>query len=86
MPTGVPAIDNLETQVASNVTVEGSATTLINGFQAQLAAGIANALAGGATATQLTDLNTLNTNLQASAALLAAAVAANTPAAPPAGP
>lgn len=65
----------LTAQVAQNVTVEGSALTLINGLAAQLAAAIAS---GNPAA-----LDALQQQLAASATSLAAAVAANTPAATP---
>lgn len=66
------AIDDLTAQVAENTTVEGSAITLIQGIAAQLAA------AG----TDPAKLAALQTQLKASGDALAAAVAANTPAAP----
>lgn len=68
------AIDDLTTQVAANTTVEGSAVTLINGLAAQLKA------AG----TDPVKLAALQASLKTSAADLAAAITANTPAAPPA--
>jgi uncharacterized alpha-E superfamily protein len=67
------ALDDLTTQVAQNTSVEESAVTLINGLAAELQA------AG----TDPTKLAALQTSLAASAKDLAAAVAANTPAAPP---
>lgn len=70
------AIDDLTTQVAANTTVIGSALTLIQGLAAALAA------AG----TDPAKLSALQTQLAASDTALAAAVAANTPAAPPATP
>jgi hypothetical protein len=63
-------LDALEAQVTANVTVEQSAITLIQGIAAQLAAIINDP---AAIAAMVTQLNT-------SAAALAAAVAANTPA------
>lgn len=66
-------LDTLTTQVAAAVTVEESAVTLINGFAAKLAA------AG----TDPAALAVLGTSLDNEGAALAAAVAANTPAAPP---
>lgn len=68
------AIDDLTTQVAANTTVEGSAITLINGLAAQLRA------AG----TDPAKLAALQASLKTSGDALAAAVAANTVAAPPA--
>ena len=66
------AIDDLTAQVAQNTSVEESAVTLINGLAAQLAA------AG----TDPAKLTALQTSLAASAKDLAAAITANTPAAP----
>lgn len=66
------ALDDLTTQVAANTTVEGSAITLIQGLAAQLAA------AG----TDPTKLAALQSQLKTSADALAAAITANTPAAP----
>ncbi len=65
-------LDDLTAQVAQNTTVEGSALTLIQGLAAQLAAAGSNPTA----------LAALQTQLKTSADALAAAVAANTPAAP----
>lgn len=68
------AIDDLTAEVTRDTTVIDSATTLIKGFGAQLAA-------AGTDPAKLAALqNTLKTNVDS----LAAAVAANTPAAPPA--
>jgi len=67
------AIDDLTAQVAANTTVIGSALTLIQGLAAQLAA------AG----TDPVKLAALQASLKQSDDDLAAAVAANTPAAPP---
>lgn len=75
----------LTDQVAQNTTVEKSALALINGFGAQLAAAIAAAQAAGASPAQLQALTDLGTTIKSSDDELAAAVAANTPAAPPAG-
>ena len=65
-------LDDLKTQVQQNTSVEGSALTLIQGLAQQLQA------AG----TDPTALNALKDQLNTSATALAAAVAANTPAAP----
>ena len=67
------AMDALTAQVTKNTDVISSALTLIQGFAAQLAA------AG----TDPTALAALQASLQQSDDQLAAAVAANTPAAPP---
>lgn len=64
----------LENQVAQNVSVEGSAVTLIQGIAAQLQAALNNSDDAA--------LPALVSQLSASATSLAAAVAANTPAAP----
>jgi hypothetical protein len=62
----------LQTEVANNTTVEQSAITLINGLAAQITAAGTDPVA----------LGNLVTTLQANDAALAAAVAANTVAAP----
>lgn len=77
-------ITALQQQVTAETTVEQSAITLINGFSGQLAAAVAAAQAAGATPDQLTALHALDQQIQTSSAALAAAVSANTPAAPPA--
>ena len=71
-------ITGLQTEVANNTTVEGSALTLIQGLAAQLAA----ALAMEAGPAQSSALQAVLTQLQTNDSGLAAAVAANTPAAP----
>jgi hypothetical protein len=63
--------------VANTVGVEASAAALINGFQARLDEAIAANDAG-----DNTKLTQLSSDLKASSDALAAAVAANTPAAP----
>jgi hypothetical protein len=68
------AIDDLEAEVAQDTTVEQSAITLIDGIAAQIAA------AG----TDPTRLAAVQATLANNRTALAAAVAANTPAAPPA--
>ena len=68
------ALAALQAQVAQNTTIEASAVTLIQGLAAQIAAAAGNPAA----------LTQLTTNLNASAQALAAAITANTPAAPPA--
>jgi len=74
-------IDALTAQVAQDTTVEGSATALINGFQARLDAAVAAATAAGATPAQLQALTDLSATLKTSSDALSAAVVANTPAA-----
>ena len=71
----------LQAQVTQNVTVEGSAITLISGIAAQIAAAVAKATAAGATPAELQAVTDLGTSLSASAASLSTAVTANTPAA-----
>ena len=73
---------NLQSTVASEITVENSAVALINGIPALISAAVAAAGAAGATPDQLAAFGTLNTQIQASSTALAAAVTANTPAAP----
>jgi hypothetical protein len=68
-------LDDLKAEVARNTTVEKSALALIQGFKGQLDAAIAS---GNPQA-----LKDLSTQLGANDDELAAAVAANTPAAPP---
>jgi hypothetical protein len=84
--TTMAAIDDslttLTATVAANTTVMGSASALITGFGAQLAAAIAAAQAAGATPAELQTLTDLNTTLTANNATLTAAIASNTPAAP----
>lgn len=77
-----PVLAELEKEVASDVTVMGSAATLINGFAARQQAAIDAALANGATAEQLAPVQAEVDSLKASSAALSAAVVANTP--PPA--
>lgn len=69
-----PAMADLKTQVAASTSVEGSAVILINGFAAQLASAGTDPVA----------LAALHDSLKSSSDALAAAVAANTPAGPPA--
>lgn len=66
-------LDDLKAQVAQNVSVEGSAITLIQGLAAKL-----DALA--ASTVNPADLVALSTQLKTEASSLAAAVAQNTPA------
>lgn len=68
-------IDDLKAAVANEATVEASAITLLQGLSTQLAA----ALAGSNTAA---DVQAVIDNINANAATLANAVAANTPAPP----
>lgn len=70
------ALDDLTAEVAATNTVEASAVTLIQGIAAQLATAVAGQANPDAA------LVTLTSQLTASSAALAAAVTANTPAAP----
>lgn len=75
------AVAGLTTQVAANTTVDGSALTLIQQIAAMLTAALANAADDAAAVAAVT---ALTAQLKTSADPLAAAVAANTPTAPPA--
>lgn len=66
------ALDDLTAQVAANTSTEASAVTLIQGIAAQLAAA----------ATDPAKISALSSQLKTSADALAAAIVANTPAAP----
>lgn len=72
MSTSASALAALQQQVQQNTTVEASAVTLIQGLAAQIAAAGTDPVA----------LAALTSSLNASATSLAAAIAANTPAAP----
>lgn len=77
-------LDDLAAEITNDVTVMGSATTLINGIAARIQAAVDAALAGGATAEQLAPVQAEVDSLRSASADLSAAVAANTP--PPANP
>ncbi|MHB9836834.1 hypothetical protein Q8F57_018535 [Paraburkholderia terrae] len=70
------ALDDLKAEVAATLTVEQSAVTLIQGIAAKLAAALANQANPDSALVDLTN------QLTTSADALAAAVTANTPAAP----
>jgi hypothetical protein len=74
MSTTNTALATLQNQVAQNETIEESAVTLITGLAAQIAAAGTDPVA----------LKALSDGLNKSATDLAAAITANTPAAPPA--
>lgn len=74
-------ITTLQADVTAENTVIDSAVTLINGFAAQLATAVAAAQAAGATPAELQSLTDLGTSITSKSSALAAAVAANTPAA-----
>lgn len=72
----------LEAEVAEATTVMDSATTLIVGFGARLEAAVAAAVANGATAEELAPIQAEIDALNTAGEALAAAVLANTEAAP----
>lgn len=74
----------LNVQLAKNTSTENSALVLIQGFSKQLASAIAAAAAAGGTPAQLQALTDLQVAWDKNDSALAAAVAANTPPAPPA--
>lgn len=78
------ALDKLAAQVTANTTVTGSAAALVNSIPQLIAAGIAAAIDAGATPEQLQQLSDLADKIGSDDTGLAAAVAANTSAAPPA--
>lgn len=87
------AISQLQVSVTNLTTVDQSATALIQGFSQQLATAVQAAASAGATSQQLQALADLQHTIDTQTQNLAAAVAANTPAAsgpnavtPPAGP
>jgi hypothetical protein len=77
--TAAQALADLTAQVEANTSAENSATTMIAGLIAQLAAANAAQTSG----VDPNAVEKLIANLQASQAPLAAAITANTPAAPP---
>ena len=75
-------ITTLQADVTALTTTDQSAIALINGISAQIAAAVAAAQAAGATPAQLQSLTDLDTAIKTQQTGLAAAVTANTPAAP----
>lgn len=75
-------LSDLEREVAEAVEVQTSAITLINGFAARQQAAVDAAIANGATEAQLAPVQAEIDALNASSNALAAAVSANTAAAP----
>ena len=73
-------LDALTAQVAQNTSVEGSAIQLLTNLGTQLTAVSAQLAAAGA---DTAALDGIRTTLATSQAALAAAITANTPAAPP---
>lgn len=80
MPSQILA--DLQAEVTKDVSVMGSATTLINGFAARVQAAVDAAIAGGASAADLAPVQAEVDALRAGATDLATAVAANTPPTP----
>lgn len=76
------AIADLTAKVGVLTSVDASATAMIAGFSAQLAAAVAAASAAGATPAQLQSLTDLGTAIDSGTSALSAAVTANTPATP----
>lgn len=76
------ALTQLQADVAAETTVDQSVLTLLAGIPAQIAAAVAAATAAGATPDQLAAFDTLATSIETNSTSLAAAVTANTPAAP----
>ena len=74
-------ITALQAEVAADTVAENAAIKLINGIQAQIETAVAAANAAGATPAQLKAITDLGATLTANTTALAAAVAANTPAA-----
>jgi hypothetical protein len=77
-----PILAALEAEVTEATTVMGSAVALINGFAARVQAAVDAALANGATEAELAPVQVEIDALNAAGDALAAAVVANTPAAP----
>ena len=75
-------LDELAAQVAATQQVEASAVALINGFAARQQVAVDAAIANGATAEQLAPVQAEIDAMKASSDALAAAITANTPAAP----
>lgn len=82
MATAADLLDQLTTEVASNHTVDGSAVTFIQGVPGLIAAAVAEATKNGATEAQLAPLQALIDDIKASSTAVAAAITANTSAAP----
>lgn len=72
-------LDELKLQIEETTQVEASAVALISGIAGRIQAAIDNAIAGGATAEQLSGVQAEVTALKDSTDALAAAVTANTP-------
>ena len=75
-------VASLTTSVANETTVDQSAVVLLNGIPAMIANAIAQAQAAGATPAQLAAIDALRQTMATNATNLAAAITANTSAAP----
>lgn len=75
-------VQKLQDEITAIETVVDSATAFVNGVPALIQAGVDKAIAAGATAEQLQPLVDLGDALKAKSDALAAAIVANTPAAP----
>ena len=75
-------LSGITNAVTKATTVEASAQALIEGFQARLDAAVTAAIANGATDAELQPVKDLSAALDTESDALAAAVTANTPAAP----
>lgn len=78
-----PVLGTLETQITTTKGVIESAIVLIGGVQARIDSAVQAAIANGATAEELAPFTALSAALGTDTDALAAAVAANTPPAPP---
>lgn len=76
------AITKLQGDVAALTTADTAAVTLLNGLSTQLAKVIAELAANGVTPDQMQALTDLSAAIETNTTNLAAAVTANTPAAP----
>lgn len=85
-PTGNPSIDAFIAQVEATNTVLDSCKAFIDGEAARITAAVTAAIGNGATAAQLQPVTDEITMLKAKSDAVAAALVANTPAAPPAPP
>lgn len=77
-----PLLQELADQVSATQQVEAAAVTLISGFAGRQQAAVDAAIANGATAEQLAPIQAEVDAMKASSDALAAAITANTPAAP----
>lgn len=77
-----PVLGQLQAEIERTETVIEGAVTLINGINDRIKQAVTQALSNGATSDELAPFADLTTKLGADADNLAAAVQANTPAAP----